>query len=75
MKNKAAARDTRQQVKQNSIANRIEQEQAEETLDSGTSAGESRQRGNFRKWWSEYQKKMKSACQAAPVELQMQGEQ
>ncbi|HKT52589.1 MAG TPA: hypothetical protein VJV96_19960 [Candidatus Angelobacter sp.] len=75
MKSKTTATDMRPQVEQNSVANRIEQEQAEETLDSGVSAGESKEHGHFRTWWSDYQKKMRSAFQAILLKLQMQGEQ
>lgn len=50
-------------------------DRAEETLDSGVSAGESKEHGHFRTWWSDYQKKMRSAFQAILLKLQMQGEQ
>lgn len=71
MKNNAASRDVKQQAEQNSNVTRVEQEHTQEKPDSG---GTHKGRGHFRRWWSEYQKKMKSAFQTAPLKLQMQGE-
>jgi hypothetical protein len=61
---------------QNSGANGTKEESAQERLDCSSSSSDeaSRERGHFRRWWSEYQKKMKSAFQTAPLKLQMQGE-
>jgi hypothetical protein len=75
VKRKPTATDMKPQEEQSSIANRNKQEQTEEKPDTGASAGESEQHGNFRRWWSEYQKKVSSMLQAAPVKLQIQGKQ
>jgi hypothetical protein len=73
MNSKAPATDTKEQAEQNFVANRTTQEQAE--LDPAFSAGTGKEWGYFLSWWSEYQKKMKSAFHAAPLKLQIQGEQ
>lgn len=75
MKTKAATTDMKQQAEQNSNVARVEQQHTEEATDSGISAGTHKEHGHFRTWWSDYQKKMKSAFQAVPLKLQIQGEQ
>jgi len=75
MNSKTPATDAKEQAKQNFVANRTTQEQAEETLDPALSAGTGKEWGYFRSWWSEYQEKMKTAFRAVPLKLQIQGEQ
>lgn len=72
MKNKAGVTDMKQQEEQDSIANRIGQKQKQERLDPGSSADATKEHGPFHRWWSDYQKKMRSAFQAAPLKLQVQ---
>ena len=75
MNSKTPATDAKEQAKQNFVANRTTQEQADEMLGPALSGGTGKERGYFRSWWSEYQEKMRSAFRAIPLKMQIQGEQ
>lgn len=75
MEDKAATTDMKQQAEQNSNVTRVEQEHTQEVPGCRIPAGTDKERGHFHTWWSDYQKKMRSAFQLTHLKLQMQGEQ
>ena len=67
------ANSTQKQT-QGSAATTSRPDQAKGNLDSAAASGDG-EAGHFRRWWNEYQKKMKSAFQVTPLELQTRVEQ
>jgi len=75
MKSKATKADAGR-VKIDASANRVKHEEAQDKLGSSSPSDcTGKELGHFRRWWNDYQKKMKSGFQAVPLELQMHGEQ
>jgi hypothetical protein len=70
MNSKSTKTDEPQRLEAGSADNQMkqEQEQAREKRGSAPGAGTKKERGPFRKWWSEYQKKMNSTFQGSTPE-------
>ena len=74
MKSELRANSTKER-RQESAAATSTQDHTKSKLDSTTVNSRDTDRRHFRRWWNEYQKKMKSAFQGTPLKLQTQGEQ
>ena len=75
MKSKATKADAGR-LEIGSSANRVKHEETQDKLNSSSPSDcTGKELRHFRSWWNDYQKKMKSAFQAVPLKLQMQGEQ
>ena len=59
---------------QDAAAKTSTQHHAKPNLESTTASGRDTETGYFRRWWNEYQNKMKSAFQVTPLKLQIQSE-
>jgi len=75
MKSESRANSRKKQRQDSATATTVTQGQAEQTLGSTRASGRDTEAGHFRRWWNEYQKKMKSAFQVTPLKLQRQIEQ
>lgn len=74
MKSESQANSTKKQM-QDSAATTSTQHHAKPKLESTEANSREGEARHFRRWWNEYQKKMKSAFQVTPLKLQTQGEQ
>ncbi|MGE5321694.1 MAG: hypothetical protein ACM3SW_02455 [Actinomycetota bacterium] len=77
MKSDLQANSARKQTQDSAAATttKVTQDHEEQNLESTTANGRDTEPRHFRRWWNEYQKKMKSAFQATPLKLQTQAEQ
>lgn len=75
MKSESHANSTKEQTQDSAAATTTTEHHAKPNLESTTASGCDAEPGYFRRWWNEYQNKMKSAFQVTPLKLQTQGEQ
>lgn len=75
MKSESHTNSTNEQTQDSAAATTSTQHHTKATLESTTAGGRDAEAGYFRRWWNEYQNKMKSAFQITPLRLQTQSEQ
>lgn len=75
MKSESHTNSTKEQTQDSAAATTNTQHHGKPNLESTTAGGGDAEAGSFRRWWNEYQKKMKSAFQVTPLKLQTQSEQ
>lgn len=74
MKSESQANSTKEQTQDSAAASTSTQHHAKPKLESTMENGCGAEAGYFRRWWNEYQNKMKSAFQVTPLKLQIQSE-
>ena len=75
MKTESHANSTKEQKQDSAAATTSTQDHTKSNLESTEANSRAGEAGHFRRWWNEYQKKMKSAFQITPLKLKTQSEQ